>query len=330
MSFEFDLIQRIRSRVMSEPSVVVGIGDDGCVLSPSEGSELVITTDTLVLGQHFTSDWSANEIGYLAMAVNLSDLAAMGARPKWVMLSLTLPANSLYCTVDWLDDFLDGFIGDHPRATLVGGNLSQGPLTITVQLIGEVKQGQAVTRSGSGEGDHVVVTGTLGDAAAALDSVLPEHPELIRRLRHPSPRIDFGQQLRPLVNAMIDLSDGLFSDLTHLLGLGDSLTVAHSLGATIWLDQLPTSDALSSVSPEFTHRWILQAVGGSDYELLMTVPPSSMDALSTLANACDVPITIIGCINNSGKIILQQPDGNAWLPPHGGWDPFAKGHAHAS
>ncbi|MDZ7789571.1 MAG: thiamine-phosphate kinase [Xanthomonadales bacterium] len=231
---EFELIERIRERASAGSGVVVGIGDDAAVLAPTTGHELVVTTDSIVLDRHFTADWPAADVGHLAANANLSDLAAMGARPRWALLALTLPEPD----EAWLDGFLDGFLDAAAGVgvVLVGGNLARGPLNIGVELIGEVPAGQAVTRRGARSGDRVVVTGTLGDAAAALRLGDGAAPALRQRLHRPRARLAAGEALRGRARAMIDLSDGLLADLGHLLSEGQ--------GAELDLDALPASAAL--------------------------------------------------------------------------------------
>ncbi len=321
MSTEFELIDLIAKRACDEPSVIVGIGDDGCVLQTSPGSELVVTTDTLVIGQHFRQDWLAHEVGYLAMAVNLSDLAAMGATPKWALLSLTLPKESDYTSPAWLNGFLDGFLSHRHGPVLVGGNFSSGPLSITVQLIGEVPRGQALTRGGSCVGDLLVVSGTLGDAAGALRV---SDDALERRLRHPTPQHEHAASLRSRVHSVIDISDGLLADLRHLLAhdmCGDQQR--KPLGALIELAHLPTSEALMRCFPEHAQRWPLQLSGGSDYELLMTVPEPLWDELKSECKIHGMTLTCIGQVTDTGDIELRQADGHLFSQTREGWDHFA-------
>ena len=324
MSTEFELIQQIQARVPSSPSVRVGIGDDGCVLSPSQGCDLVMSTDTIVLDRHFSADWLASEVGYLAMAVNLSDLAAMGARPRWALLSLIMPKKTSYATPAWLNSFMDGFLSHPSGPSLVGGNMSEGPLAITVQVIGEVKRGQAITRDGSAVDDYLLVTGTLGDAAAALREQASKHPFLIERLKRPSARVSFGQKIGPWVHGLIDISDGLISDLTHLLDpTAGAFTSGHPLGATIELPKLPASDALLECINEPQLRWPLQLSGGSDYELLMSAPEASLEYLHEIAGQEGVDLSVIGRINDSGEVMCLDGGGQAFIHQGRGWDHFA-------
>lgn len=307
---EFDLIDRIRRRAGGGEGVVLGIGDDAAVLAPDPGRELVATTDALVLDRHFTADWPAADIGRLVAEANLSDLAAMGARPRWALLALTLPG----IDSDWTDAFLDGFLDALTRAGafLVGGNLARGPLNVCVQLLGDVPAGRAVTRAGARPGDRLVVSGTLGDAAAAL--ALDEHASvpLIGRLRGPTARLTLGRALRERARAMIDLSDGLLADLGHLLGEGQ--------GAQIDLDALPASDALVEAIGDPGERRRLQTGGGSDYELLACLPPEA--DFEAIGRAADTRLTDIGRIDDSGEIACLGAGRVVTEGLGRGWDHF--------
>ena len=309
---EFALIARIRARARTDDDVLVGIGDDAAVLQPQSGRALVATTDSLVLDRHFRADWPAADVGHLAAAVNLSDIAAMGARPRWALLALTLPV----ADERWLDGFLDGFLGlcDPFDVGLVGGNLSSGPLNVGVQLLGDVDPACAVRRGSARAGDLLAVTGTLGDAAAALALADTAPAALRERLRRPLPRVAAGQALASQVSAMIDVSDGLLADLGHLLG--------HGLGARITVDDLPTSPALAESFPEPTRRWPLQLSGGNDYELLVSLAPDRRESAQARCAALGLPLTVIGSIDRSGAIECIQADGTDLELPHGGWDHF--------
>jgi len=310
---EFDLIERIRARVGDGPGVVLGIGDDAAVLQPSAGMQLVATTDSLVAGRHFTDSGparaQADEIGHLALAVNLSDLAAMGAVPRWCLLALTLPQ----ADAAWLDGFLDGLLalaGEY-STTLVGGNLARGPLNIGVTALGEVEAGRAATRTGAQPGDRIVVTGTLGDAAAALAAGAKPGHALRDRLLKPTPRIAAGRALAATARAMIDISDGLVADLAHMLGPnGARLDAAH----------LPGSTALFEAVPDLHARTRLQLAGGGDYELLALIP-----------TGCDIPetidgigLTVIGEVTDGNTIEAVTADGRTFTPDRAGWDHFQR------
>lgn len=310
---EFDLIERIRSRASTGRDVIVGIGDDAAVLAPTRGHELVVTTDSIVLDRHFTAAWPPADIGCLAAQANLSDLAAMGAQPRWALLALTLPE----IDETWVDGFLDGFLAaaGQARMALVGGNLARGSLNIGVQLLGEVPAGKAVTRRGARPGDRLAVTGTVGDAAAALALGDRAPVELVMRLRRPRARLQAGQTLRGRARAMIDLSDGLLADLEHLLGGG--------LGAELDLDALPTSAALLETVDDPVERWRLQTGGGSDYELLVVLP-ADVDT-AALSEACATSLTSVGGITDSGRVLCRSATRQVPEALGRGWDHFEDG-----
>ena len=261
---EFSLIARYFDRVRSSRlDVELGIGDDCALLNIPEKQTLAISTDTLVAGNHFLPDIDPADLAYKALAVNLSDLAAMGADPAWLTLALTLP------DVDeaWLESFSDSLFDllNYYDMQLIGGDTTRGPLSMTLGIHGFVPMGRALTRSGAKPGDWIYVTGTPGDSAAGL-AILQNRLQvadakdadyLIKRHLRPSPRILQGQALRDLANSAIDLSDGLISDLGHIVKASDC-------GARIDLALLPFSDALSChVEPEQALRWALS--GGEDY-----------------------------------------------------------------
>jgi len=322
---EFDLIRAIARHVKPSLDVPIGIGDDAAVISHTPNQHLVTTTDSLVLDRHFTADWSATDIGHLAMAVNLSDLAAMAAKPRWALLNLTLPKRSPYATQAWLDELMQGFLSVDDEVVLVGGNLSEGPLNIGVVLLGEVAPDQAITRRGTSVGDALVVTGSLGDAAAALRLATNKNSvdkALQARLRRPTPRVLAGQRAAKHVHAMIDLSDGLLADLSHLLALSDDGNPHKKLGAELQLDKLPTSGALRALNLPDADRWNLQLSGGNDYELLMSVPPSKLDALLADLRLVKTPGYIIGQVIAEPTLRLLDPHGDQFVPERMGWDHF--------
>lgn len=310
---EFDLIAQIRARVRdSDPGLLLGIGDDAAVFLPTPGMAMVSTTDSLVAGQHFHRDWPAADIGHLALAVNLSDLAAMGASPRWALLALTLPqADSR-----WLDGFLDGFLGlaEASGTSLIGGNLAAGPMNLGVQLIGEVAASGYVSRHGARPGDALLVTGSLGDAAAALRLGEQAGADLQQRLHRPQPRLLAGRVLAARASAMIDVSDGLLADLGHLLG--------ENLGAEIELARLPTSQALQSAFSADEVRWPLQLAGGNDYELLLSARPEQVAELQQALQALNLDLSVIGQVTDHGRIDCWRPDGSLLLLEREGWDHF--------
>lgn len=258
------------------PEVALSVGDDAAVCHVPEGMQLAITVDTLVAGVHFPLETSAEDIGYKALAVNLSDLAAMGATPAWMTLALTCPE----VNQTWLGEFTQGLRGlaEFAQVSLIGGDTTRGHLSITLQLMGFVPFNQAITRHGAKVGDAIYVTGTLGDAGLGLAAVqqqiqLPKihHDYVVSRLNRPTPRLAAGKALLGIANSMLDISDGLAGDLGHILK-------ASKVGATLDLECLPLSESLrTQVSREEAYRLALHA--GDDYELCFTVPEAKIAQL---------------------------------------------------
>jgi len=317
---EFDLIALIRERCGStREDVRLGIGDDAALLTVPVGQLLAVSTDTLVAGVHFPSQTSAYDVGWKALAVNLSDLAAMGATPAWATLALTLPQ----ADASWVTDFADGFaaLAREYKLALVGGDTTQGPLSITVTVHGFVPEGAALLRSGARVGDAVYVTGTLGDAAAGLR--LADQPSfaqaaalaLVERLNRPTPRIAQGLALRGLANACIDVSDGLLADLGHVCA-------ASSVGAEIDVDHLPASAALLAASDAQTRR-AFQLGGGDDYELCFTAPDAVASALLGDLARSGCAATRIGRIVAEHGVRARDGAGNLVALPQAGWEHFA-------
>jgi thiamine-monophosphate kinase len=294
-SGEFELISRYFNRESTRrKDVLQGIGDDCALLQLAESQTLAISTDTLVAGTHFLPTIAPGDLGYKALAVNLSDLAAMGADPAWLTLALTLPA------VDdtWLQQFSDSLFSllDYYEMQLIGGDTTRGPLAMTLTIHGFVPYGKALRRSGAAKGDWIFVTGTLGDSTAGLAILLqkltvnsPDQREyLLQRHLRPTPRILQGQAIRHLASAAVDISDGLSADLAHLLA-------ASQVGATIDLDKLPLSQALlQTVGREQSLDLALH--GGEDYEICFTVPESNKGALALALDLHGVDYTCIGQI----------------------------------
>jgi thiamine-monophosphate kinase len=297
---EFELIKRFfTEQVIKRKDVLLGIGDDCALISPSDRQNIAITTDTLVAGVHFPHETSAKAIGHKAIAVNLSDLAAMGAEPTWVSLAITMPEVDLH----WIEEFCAGVfeLCEFYNVQLIGGDTTQGPLSITVTAQGLTPIGKHITRSGAKAGDWLYVTGEIGDAALALKAIFnevdvaPEYSDSIRKsLDFPRPRILAGQALREYASSAIDLSDGLIADLGHIC-------TASNVGANIVLEDLPISNALrDTVGMERAIDMAL--VGGDDYELLFTVSEDNKVGMETaLANTGNI-ITCIGQLNGSNKI----------------------------
>ncbi len=312
---EFDLIARIRARAGTRGDVVLGIGDDAALLQVPADRQLAVSMDTLNAGVHFPDDTPPAAIGWKALAANLSDLAAMGAQPAWCTLSLSLPQ----ADAAWIDAFLDGFLalaGQHDVA-LVGGDTTRGALSIGVAVHGLVEPGRALRRDGARVGDDVWVTGTLGDAAAALAAKLAGAAldrGLRERLDRPTPRIEAGRALSNIASACIDVSDGLLADLGHVCA-------ASGAGAEVELERLPASPALARF-PSAT-RWPWQAGGGDDYELCFSAPPERREAVQQALRDAATPATRIGRIVAGDKVRVFDPAGVEWQPPRSGYAHFA-------
>ena len=327
---EFDLIERIRARAIARDGVLLGIGDDAALLKVPAGHELVVTADTLNAGVHFPADAPPADIGWKALAVNLSDLASMGARPAWCTLSLSLPGDD----TAWLDAFLDGFLGlaDTHAVALVGGDTTRGPLSIAVTAMGWVEAGAALRRDGARPGDDVWVTGTLGDAAAALvlggyvpiplDGVAMPVVEagnaaaLRARLARPAPRVAVGRALAGLAHACVDVSDGLLADLGHICRRS-------GVGAEIELARLPASPALRAAYADDELRAALQAAGGDDYELCFSASTAAREAVARALEQAGTTGTRICRIPDGDGVRALAADGSPWRPFRGGYVHFA-------
>ncbi len=316
---EFDLIRRLQDifRVGpgdGSPACVIGIGDDGAVLDIPEGNQLVVTSDTLVEAVHFSTGTDAANLGHKALAVNLSDLASMGAEPAWFFLAITLPTPDL----SWLNLFAQG-MADLARSTgitLAGGDTTSGPLSITITAMGLVESGQALTRGGARNGDLIVVSGCLGDAAhalAMLQSGEPPDPASRAALECPEPRLQLGRRLRGLATSCIDISDGLIADVGHILE-------ASAAGAEIDIERLPCSAQLAGLPG--AQKWELQTAGGDDYELCFTLPECRQDELDEIARESGGQLTIIGKINTSGVLVCRMGDGTEYTPRARGYNHF--------
>ncbi|OOG25207.1 thiamine-phosphate kinase [Thioalkalivibrio denitrificans] len=312
---EFDLIRNYFTWPASREDVTLGVGDDGALLRVPPGQELVVCVDTLAAGVHFPDETPADALGHKALAVNLSDLAAMGAEPAWATLALTLPA----ADEDWVGAFSEGFrsLAEEYGVALVGGDTTRGPLSITVQVMGFVPRGHALRRDGARPGDGIYVTGTLGDAALGLRHWTqrttdgPHVHALLARLMRPVPQVAAGLALRGLAGAAIDLSDGLLADLGHVLD-------ASGTGAAINLAQLPLSDAFRAVSGD-APDWSLPLSGGDDYELLFTLAP---DMEARAREVLPVPFTRIGTIEASPGIRVTDGEGQPFSPSRSGYRHF--------
>lgn len=316
---EFDLIKHYFSDCgAGRDDVVLGVGDDAALLRIPAGVELAVTLDTLTEGVHFLPGVDPESLGYKALAVNLSDLAAMGAEAAWVTLSLSLPSSD----TDWVAAFSDGFcnLARQFGVRLVGGDTTRGPRAISVNAKGFVPAGQALRRSGAQPGDLIFVTGTVGDAGLGLkairEQVTVDDPDYLRqRLERPQPRLAVGQALRGLATSAIDISDGLAADLGHILS-------ASGVGAVVDLRRLPCSKSMT-VYLERTGDWALPLSGGDDYELCFTLPPAKLAAMDRLAEQFPCRITGIGEILSETGLNLRGPIAGEFDLGRTGYDHFA-------
>lgn len=310
---EFELIRRHFSRPPQR--AVVGVGDDCAVLAPTPGMQLAVSSDMLVEGRHFLSTVAPDRLGHKALAVNLSDLAACGARPLAFTLALALPQAD--------EAFLAGLarglfaLAERHGCELVGGDTTRGPLNLCLTVFGELPAGSAVLRSGASVGDTLWVSGQLGDARLALEAFrgtldLPgEALTAVRRaMEQPEPRVVLGQALRGIASSAIDLSDGLLGDLGHVLA-------ASRVGASVDADALPRSAWLAAQPPAWQHTCTL--AGGDDYELLFTAPADRADAVRAASKAAGVPVTAVGRIEAAPGLRLLDRHG---VPLVGEWAAF--------
>lgn len=321
---EFDLIARYFNRYRTaRRDVQLGIGDDCALLTVAEKQLLAVSTDTLVEGIHFLKTIDPADLGYKALAVNLSDLAAMGADPAWVSLALTLPE----VNTDWLEAFSDSLFEqlNYYGMQLIGGDTTRGPLSMTLTIQGLIPMDRALTRGGASVGDWIFVTGSLGDSAAGLAILLEqlevknaEHRDtLLQRHLRPTARILQGQALRGFASSAIDISDGLISDLKHVLA-------ASGCGARLDLDALPLSPALlASVDHEQALKWAL--TGGEDYELCFTVPEINRGALDVALSHLGVDFTCVGQIAPLSEGMKFMRSGEPVELDWHGFDHFAAG-----
>ena len=315
---EFELIKRHFTRPAA--NAVLGVGDDCALVDVTNGMDLAVSTDTMVSGTHFFPDVNPENLGHKALAVNLSDIAAMGGMPYWAMLALTLP----HVDHDWLSAFAKGFfdLAQEYNVSLIGGDTTRGPsLVMTVTIMGEVPAGAALRRGGAKAGNDIWVSGNVGDAALAVAHrygriVLDagDYHEAVMRLYEPSPRVALGQALRGLATAAIDISDGLLADLTHICRLSN-------VGATIDLASVP----VSSIGAKHIHsdegRNAILA-GGDDYELCFTAHPNSRESIEDLTDVLGIPITRIGQVKRGKGVSLLGNDGKPVKIDGRGYDHF--------
>jgi thiamine-monophosphate kinase len=309
MSFnEFDIIEQIfKSQETKHSGIIAGIGDDAALLKIPEGQLLAVSTDTLVKGVHFPEASTPYDIGYKSLAVNLSDMAAMAAEPLWVTMALTLPDNNMV----WLREYSKGFfeIAKRYKVNLVGGDITHGPLSITIQIIGCVPEGMQLRRNTARIGDDIYVTGTLGMSALALsimngkvkwDTDIPD--KAVSRLNRPEPRVDMAISLRGLANSAIDISDGLAGDLGHLI-------LSSGTGAEIFLDKLPVYAELEQL--ETAQKWHHALNMGDDYELCFTVPEKYQENVMEIGERFKCNVSCVGKVTDGKSITWKAADGAA-------------------
>lgn len=316
MASEFDLIRRYFTRPVRHTEL--GVGDDAALLAPRPGMEVAISTDMLVAGTHFLPDTDPENLGWKTLAVNVSDLAAMGAEPRWALLAVSLPA----ADEAWVAAFARGFFAcaDAFGLDVIGGDTTRGPLNLAPTILGEAPAGQAIRRSGARAGDDIWVSGSPGLAALGLAhlqgrTVLANPTPCVTALERPQPRVFLGLALRGLASAAIDVSDGLFADLGHILE-------ESRCGAIIEDTALPWAPVLAATDDRALARACLTA-GGDDYELAFTAPPSNRDALLSLSETLDLPLSRIGRIVPGQGLRLQDASGRELALGRQGFDHFA-------
>ena len=317
---EFDLIRRYFTRLT--PSASLGVGDDAALLQVAEGMELAVSTDMLVSGTHFFPDADPYMLGHKTLAVNLSDLAAMGATPRWATLALSLPS----ADENWLRRFSEGFfaLADVHGVELVGGDTTRGPLNLSVTIMGEVPRGKALRRSEARIGDDIWVSGTLGEAALGLAHLqgkiqLPEDTRIfcLAALHQPQPRVELGLALRGIANSAIDISDGLLADLGHILECSN-------VAAEVRYDKLPKPSLFAFPGDEMREleqRCVLS--GGDDYELCFTAPFAQRAEVEMLAARLSLPLSRIGSIVSGHGSKVRAENGNVMKILESGYDHFA-------
>lgn len=317
---EFQLIRQIQQETSIDPSagfdagVRLGIGDDAAVLELPAGHQLVAATDTLNAGIHFPLDTAPFDIGYKCLAVNLSDMAAMGAKPRWALLSLSLPE----ANPEWVSLFAAGFksLASTHGVSLVGGDTTSGPLSVSLTALGVIEPGTQLTRGGASPGDLIVVSGTVGGAARVLELMQAGKPVKEQHLLdRPQPRVELGQALGGYASACIDISDGLLADLGHVLK-------ASACGARLDIEKLPRSCVLDGL--EDTLRWQYQLSGGDDYELLFTLPRLHEEMIARWLQTPGIELSIIGEIEPGEGIRCIGPDGVEYDPQNAGFEHFSQ------
>lgn len=309
---EFELIKKYFQNLTDEdPSVQCGIGDDAAIIQVPQDMEVILSIDTLLQDTHFPSGTNPASIAYKALAVNLSDMAAMGALPKWVLLSLSLPEND----ENWLREFASGFLvlAREHCLSLIGGDISRGPLSITVQIQGIVPKGTGLRRNGAHKNDLIYVTGSLGDAGVGLDihkgqlSTDNKHQAFfLNSLNRPEISIEAGLYLREIAHSAIDISDGLIADLGHLLE-------ASHVGAEIEMDKIPLSKAMQHCL-EKTTAWNYALSSGDDYKLCFSASATQHEAIMYRFNEINIRLSCIGKITATTGLLFKTLDGMCFKP----------------
>ncbi len=295
---EFDLIQSYFNWRLTDPNVVLGVGDDAALFDLELDHQLVTSTDTLVEDIHFFRDTSPSDIAYKSLAVNLSDIAAMGAVAKCFTLSLTLPK----LNHGWLKEF-SASLKETSRlynVNLIGGDTTKGSLNITITIMGSIKKGKSIQRSGARNEDDIYISGELGTAALCLKKMnegIKPSPDELNKLNGPNPRLELGSALKDFASSCIDVSDGLEQDLSHILNSSD-------VGATIDAQKLPLGEELSQYIKE-TNDWSLPLCGGDDYELCFTADKASRSKIKSLSKTLNIRVTKIGYINSSNELKIN-------------------------
>ena len=320
---EFSLIEKYFTFDAERDDVALGVGDDCALLTPPQGKQLAVTVDTLISGVHFPETTSPQDIAYKSLAVSLSDLAAMGAVPAWATLALTLPETN----ETWLQAFSTSFKKTLSSygVQLIGGDTTQGPLSITVQLTGFVDANKTMRRDSAKSGDKIFVTGYLGDAALGLNLLdvhdLPDamiRQSCVKKLNRPEPRVEFAQKAIEYCACAIDISDGLMSDLGHILK-------ASGCGARLYFDLLPQSGEFRKSADclkKLDYEKMLLA-GGDDYELCLVAPRNKGSALMAIAQSMGLPLTEIGEIDTSGKLSVINTNGDLIELSSSGYEHFS-------
>ena len=320
---EFELIRSFFQRPVRRSPL--GVGDDCALLAPAPGMQLAVSTDMLVEGRHFLADVNPQLLGHKALAVNLRDLAASGAKPLAFTLALSMPR----ADANWCQAFAEGLfaLADQHECELIGGDTTQGPLNICITVFGEVPAGQALLRRGAQPGDDIWVSGSLGDARLALDALLRQHalpPAVLsqarQRLEQPTPRVELGMALRGIASSCLDISDGLLGDLGHIL---EASGVGARIDANITRNLLQARRHPMMAALAISRIDACTLAGGDDYELCFTAPSSAQAAVRDAAAQAGVPVTCIGRIEAERGVRVMAPGGQQLPLRFSSFDHFA-------